>query len=117
MSEPILFGAAYYPEDWPESERPKDIEMMKKAGMNVMRFGEFAWHNMEPRPGEFDFVWLHRVVDDLGAKKYPMPLDTSGQEEQTFSVVPAPLSASSRSVCHTGVWAIRADQDCTDIWV
>ena len=67
MSEPILFGAAYYPEDWPESERPKDIEMMKKAGMNVMRFGEFAWHNMEPRPGEFDFAWLHRVVDDLGA--------------------------------------------------
>ena len=67
MSEPILFGAAYYPEDWPESERPKDIEMMKKAGMNVMRFGEFAWHNMEPRPGEFDFAWLHRVVDDLAA--------------------------------------------------
>jgi len=65
MSNPILFGAAYYPEDWPESQRPQDIEMMKKAGMNVMRFGEFAWHNMEPRPGEFDFAWLHRVVDDL----------------------------------------------------
>ncbi len=67
MNDPILFGAAYYPEDWPESQRPYDIEMMKKAGMNVMRFGEFAWHNMEPRPGEFDFAWLHRVVDDLGA--------------------------------------------------
>lgn len=67
MSDPILFGAAYYPEDWPESQRPEDIEMMKKAGMNVMRFGEFAWHNMEPRPGEFDFGWLHRVVDDLAA--------------------------------------------------
>lgn len=67
MQQPILFGAAYYPEDWPESERPKDIEMMKKAGMNVMRFGEFAWHNMEPREGEFDFSWLHRVVDDLAA--------------------------------------------------
>ena len=67
MNDPILFGAAYYPEDWPESQRPYDIEMMKKAGMNVMRFGEFAWHNMEPRPGEFDFGWLHRVVDDLAA--------------------------------------------------
>lgn len=67
MSEQILFGAAYYPEDWPESQRPQDIEMMKKAGMNVMRIGEFAWHNMEPRPGEFDFGWLHRVVDDLAA--------------------------------------------------
>lgn len=67
MTKPILFGAAYYPEDWPESQRPQDIAMMKKAGMNVMRFGEFAWHNMEPRPGEFDFAWFHRVVDDLAA--------------------------------------------------
>ena len=67
MHDPILFGAAYYPEDWPESQRPQDIALMKKAGMNVMRFGEFAWHNMEPRPGEFDFAWLHRVVNDLAA--------------------------------------------------
>lgn len=67
MSEPILFGAAYYPEDWPESERPYDIKMMKEAGMNVMRFGEFAWRKMEPKPGEYDFKWLHDVIDDLAA--------------------------------------------------
>jgi len=42
MSNPILFGAAYYPEGWPESERPKDIETMKLAVMNVMRIAEFA---------------------------------------------------------------------------
>ena len=67
MHKPILFGAAYYPEDWPESERPYDIKMMKEAGMNVMRFAEFAWHNMEPKQGEYDFRWLHDVVDDLAA--------------------------------------------------
>lgn len=65
MRDPVLFGAAYYPEDWPEAERPKDIAMMKKAGMNVMRFAEFAWYKMEPRPGEYHFEWLHEVVDDL----------------------------------------------------
>lgn len=67
MSEPILFGAAYYPEAWPEAERAHDIQMMKEAGMNVMRFAEFAWHKMEPRPGEYDFRWLHEVIDDLAA--------------------------------------------------
>ena len=67
MNNPILFGAAYYPEDWPESERPFDIKMMKEAGMNVMRFGEFAWRKMEPKPGEYDFKWLHEVIDDLAA--------------------------------------------------
>ena len=67
MNDPIYFGAAYYPEAWPEEERPYDIKMMKEAGMNVMRFGEFAWHKMEPKPGEYDFKWLHEVVDDLAA--------------------------------------------------
>ena len=67
MNRDILFGADYYPEDWPDSERAYDIAMMKKAGMNVVRIGEFAWSRMEPRPGEFDFGWLHEVIDELAA--------------------------------------------------
>ncbi len=67
MNDPILFGAAYYPEAWPESERPYDIQKMKEAGMNVMRIGEFAWSVMEPREGEYHFQWLHEVIDDLAA--------------------------------------------------
>lgn len=59
-------GAAYYPEDWDESEQDYDIAMMKKAGINVARIAEFAWRKMEPAPGKFDFAWLHRVVDKLG---------------------------------------------------
>ena len=59
-------GCAYYPEDWDESEQDYDISMMKKAGINVARIAEFAWHNMEPSPGEYDFSWLHRVIDKLG---------------------------------------------------
>ncbi len=65
MQNSILFGAAYYPESWHESERPYDIKMMKEAGMNVMRIGEFAWHKMEPTPENYDFKWLHEVIDDL----------------------------------------------------
>lgn len=62
----LYLGAAYYPEDWDESEQASDIVKMKEAGINIVRMGEFAWHNMEPREGEFDFEWLHRVVDRLG---------------------------------------------------
>ena len=64
IKKPFL-GSAYYPEDWDESEIPYDISMMKKAGMTCARIGEFAWRKMEPRPGEFEFAWLHRVVDAL----------------------------------------------------
>ena len=62
---PPYLGVAYYPEDWPEAQIDYDISMMKKAGITVARIGEFAWHKMEPRSGEYDFKWLHRVVDKL----------------------------------------------------
>ncbi|MBR5871033.1 MAG: beta-galactosidase [Clostridia bacterium] len=62
---PPYLGAAYYPEDWPETEIAYDIQKMKEAGITVARIGEFAWKKMEPLPGQYDFAWLHRVVDAL----------------------------------------------------
>jgi beta-galactosidase GanA len=63
---PPYLGAAYYPEDWPLEQIDEDIRLMKEAGMNVMRIGEFAWSRMEPNEGRYDFAWLHLVVDRLG---------------------------------------------------
>lgn len=65
INKEILSGAAYYPEDWDESEQDRDIAMMQKAGIKIVRMGEFAWAKMEPREGEFHFDWLHRVIDKL----------------------------------------------------
>lgn len=65
--EKVYVGAAYYPELWPLCEVEKDIERMKAAGVNCVRMGEFAWSRMEPKEGEFDFSWLHEVVDKLYA--------------------------------------------------
>jgi len=75
LATPML-GAAYYPETWDESEQEHDIAMMVKAGCNVMRMAEFAWHNMEPHEGEFDFSWLHRVIDKLWAAGISVVLGT-----------------------------------------
>lgn len=63
--KPPYLGAAYYPEDWPLEQVDEDIRLMKEAGMNVMRIGEFAWSRMEPQEGHYDFGWLHHVVDKL----------------------------------------------------
>ena len=65
--KPPFLGVAYYPEDWDVSEIDKDIEKMLSIGINVARIGEFAWRKMEPRDGEFDFSWLHYVVEKLKA--------------------------------------------------
>ena len=63
--KPPYLGVAYYPEDWDIYEMDEDIEKMRAIGINVARIGEFAWRKMEPRDGEFDFSWLHDVVEKL----------------------------------------------------
>ena len=61
----MYFGAAYYPEHWPEERWEQDAQMMQKAGLNGVRMGEFAWSKLEPTPGSIDFSWMDRAVDLL----------------------------------------------------
>ncbi len=71
----MYFGVDYHPEQWvypyggsaeqPESAWQRDAEMMAKAGVNVVRMGEFTWALCERQEGEFDFSWLKRVMDIL----------------------------------------------------
>ncbi|MBS6474664.1 MAG: beta-galactosidase [Clostridiales bacterium] len=63
--ESLYHCAAYYPELWPESDIENDIFYMKKAGINLVRMGEFAWHFMEPSKDEIDVSFFVRVVDRL----------------------------------------------------
>ena len=58
----LLFGAAYYDEYLPEDRIEADMEMMKKAGMNVIRIAESTWSTWEPQDGVFDFTHLHRML-------------------------------------------------------
>jgi beta-galactosidase len=58
----MKFGCAWYPEHWAESRWPEDLALMRDAGMNVVRVGEFAWSRMEPEEGVYDFDWLDRAM-------------------------------------------------------
>lgn len=103
--EKMYLGAAFYPEvygkDLPTLE--EDIRLMKAGGFNVMRIAEFSWSSMEPHDGEYDFGWLHRIVDTLAengirtmmctpsvtppswlTRKYPeiLAMDASGRRRQ-----------------------------------
>ena len=51
----LLYGAAYYDEYMPYDRLDKDVEMMKKAGINTVRIAESTWSTCEPQPGVFDF--------------------------------------------------------------
>ncbi|MGB0122877.1 MAG: beta-galactosidase [Silvibacterium sp.] len=66
---PILLGAAWYPEQWPESQWDPDLSLMEAAHIHVVRVGEFAWSTMEPTEGQYNFDWLERAIA-LAAKHH-----------------------------------------------
>ncbi|OPZ87242.1 MAG: Beta-galactosidase BgaA [bacterium ADurb.Bin429] len=58
----MILGCAWYPEHWDESRWPEDVRLMREAGMNMVRVGEFAWSRLEPAEGQYEFEWLERAI-------------------------------------------------------
>ena len=75
MPTPAL-GVCYYPEHWPEDVWAEDARRMAETGITFVRIGEFAWSRMEPQPGRFDWGWLDRAFETLGAAGLKVVLGT-----------------------------------------
>ena len=63
----LIYGGDYYPEQWLDEPEilAEDIRMMKKAGINTVTLGVFAWSFLEPEEGKYDFDWLEDVIGRL----------------------------------------------------
>jgi beta-galactosidase len=82
----MFCGADYYPEQWvfpyagtadnPEGAWERDAELMTKAGINVVRIGEFSWGLCEPEADQYDFLWLRRVMDIMEQHNIKVVLGT-----------------------------------------
>ncbi|HEX4772815.1 MAG TPA: beta-galactosidase [Bryobacteraceae bacterium] len=66
----VLYGAAYYNEYMPADLQPgrlaKDVELMKQAGISMVRMGESTWSLWEPVDEQFEYAWMDRVVTAMG---------------------------------------------------
>lgn len=58
-----LTGTYYYPEHWPEEQWERDFKKMKELGFEFTHFAEFAWAQLEPEEGKYNFEWLDKAVD------------------------------------------------------
>ncbi|KQW47532.1 beta-galactosidase [Nocardioides sp. Root1257] len=73
----ISFGGDYNPEQWPEELQAEDVRLMNEAGVDLATVGVFSWALLEPEPGAYDFAWLDRVLDRLGAAGVGVDLATA----------------------------------------
>jgi beta-galactosidase len=73
---PLLLGAAWYPEQWPESQWDSDLARMEAAHIHLVRVGEFAWSTMEPSEGHYDFAWLDHAIAKAAAHHIVVVLGT-----------------------------------------
>ncbi|MFI8191532.1 beta-galactosidase [Streptomyces sp. NPDC085946] len=73
----IAYGGDYNPEQWPLDVQLEDVELMRRAGVNLLSVGIFSWAMLEPREGDYDFGWLDAVLDRLHAAGIRVALATA----------------------------------------
>jgi beta-galactosidase len=61
----LCYGGDYNPEQWPEDVWVEDVALMRRARVNLVTIGVFAWSRLEPERGRYTFGWLDRVLDLL----------------------------------------------------
>lgn len=83
-AQQLYVGANYHPHDDKNTEKiKKDIQLMKAAGLNVVRMGHLAWDSYEPSEGKFDFAWFDKVMDMMNEAGIKVILD--------IAIRPAPI--------------------------
>jgi beta-galactosidase len=62
-SDLTITGVYYYPEHWDESQWERDLKQIKALGFDFVHYAEFAWAQLEPSEGVYNFAWLDRAID------------------------------------------------------
>ncbi len=64
-TEAPWLGVCYYPEHWDRALWREDAKRMADLGLTRVRIGEFAWAQIEPEPGSFQWDWLDDAIEIL----------------------------------------------------
>jgi len=59
-------GVYYYPEAWNPDQWDRDFKKMAEMGFEFTHMAEFAWAQLEPTEGNYDFKWIDKAVELAG---------------------------------------------------
>ena len=108
----LLYGVAYYDEYMPCDRLDKDVEMMKAAGINLVRIAESTWSTCEPQEGVFDFSHVTRVLDAMEGAGISVIIGTPTYAIPTWMVKSHPdvLATTKKG---PGIYGARQIMDIT----
>ena len=73
----ITTGVYYYPEHWDSLQWDRDLKNIASMGFEFTHFAEFAWAQLEPEEGKYDFAWLDKAVAIAAKYKLKVIMCTS----------------------------------------
>lgn len=77
IAEKILFGGDYNPEQWEDEIRQADMELLPKAGVDIVTLNVFSWTLLQPNEDTYDFYELDKIVDMVSSKNMKICMATS----------------------------------------
>jgi beta-galactosidase len=80
---------------------------MQEAGFNVVRLAEFAWQNMEPEEGRFEFGWLDDALAVLGRHGISVILGTPTAVMPAWVARKYPETLAMRPNGRRITWGVR----------
>lgn len=76
LSDKIFYGGDYNPDQWDEETLEVDLQLFKKAGINLVTLPVFSWAKLEPDEGVYDFDWLDKLMDKFAENNISVCLAT-----------------------------------------
>lgn len=95
----LLFGGDYNPDQWPEIVWEEDIKLMKESGVNLVTLPVFGWASLEPKPFQYDFSELDKMMNIMANASIKVDLATATASPPAWM---AKLDPQSLPITKTG---------------
>jgi len=86
----LWHGGDYNPDQWPTAVREDDARLMQLSHVNLASVAIFAWSQLEPELGKYDWAWLDETFERLHRSGVSIALATPSAAHPRWLTEQAP---------------------------